>query len=53
MFWRRKRPPADFSEEIRSHLQIEADEWKSDGLADPEPGATMRFPVQFIPRHIA
>ena len=26
MFWRRKRPSADFTEEVRAHLQLEADE---------------------------
>jgi predicted permease len=42
MFWRRKRTPADFAEEIRAHLQLEADEWKSDGLADREAGNAAR-----------
>lgn len=31
MFWRRKRPQADFQEEIRSHLEMDADE-----LGDPD-----------------
>src|SRR5579871_243164 len=31
-FWKRKRPASDFQDEIRSHLELEADEWKSDGL---------------------
>ena len=36
MFRRRKRPAADFNEEVRAHLQLEADELKSDGLAESE-----------------
>ncbi|HEV3201400.1 MAG TPA: ABC transporter permease [Bryobacteraceae bacterium] len=36
MFWRRKRPPADFNEEVRAHLQLDADELTSDGLAETE-----------------
>src|SRR5450432_2278941 len=44
MFWRRKRLPADFTEEIRTHLQLEADELQSDGVAeaDAEARATAR-----------
>jgi predicted permease len=34
MFWRRKRH--DFSEEIRSHLQLEADRLRESGLSDSE-----------------
>ena len=36
IFWRRKRPAADFNEEVRAHLQLEADELRSDGLAEAE-----------------
>ncbi len=36
MFWRRKRPAADFNEEVQSHLQLEADELKSAGLPEEE-----------------
>ncbi|MGA2116843.1 MAG: ABC transporter permease [Bryobacteraceae bacterium] len=42
MFWRRKRSPADFGEEIRAHLDLEADEWKSQGLADRDAGNAAR-----------
>jgi predicted permease len=42
MFWRRKRPAADFNEEVRAHLQLEADELKSDGLAEAEARAAAR-----------
>jgi predicted permease len=36
MFWKRKRSPADFNEEIRAHVELEADELKSEGLPDAE-----------------
>ena len=36
MFWKRKRSWRDFSEEIRAHLQLEADELKADGQTDTE-----------------
>ncbi len=42
MFWRRKRTVADFSEEVRAHLQLEADDLKSDGLAEAEAHAAAR-----------
>ena len=42
MFWRRKRPAADFSEEVRAHLQLEADELKSDGFDEAEAQAAAR-----------
>jgi predicted permease len=36
MFWKRKRSGRDFSEELRSHLELEADELKTEGLAPNE-----------------
>lgn len=42
MFRRRKRPAADFNEEVRAHLQLEADELKSDGLSEAEAHAAAR-----------
>jgi hypothetical protein len=36
MFWRRKRPLADFQEEIRSHLELEADELHDEGIDTSE-----------------
>jgi len=36
MFWRRKRKTSDFSEEIRSHLDLEADDLRSEGLSPDE-----------------
>jgi predicted permease len=36
MFWRRKRPAADFNEEVRAHLQLDADELNAEGLSRPE-----------------
>ncbi len=41
MFWRKKRPLSDFDEEIRSHLEHEADELQQQGTADSE-GASRR-----------
>lgn len=45
MFWRRKRPSDDFTEEIRAHLQLEADELKAEGLTEAEayPAARKAF----------
>jgi predicted permease len=45
MFWWRKRPSNDFSEEIRSHLAIEADEREEYGDArkDADAGARQAF----------
>ncbi len=34
MFWRKERPAADFNEEVRTHLQLEADELKSEGQSE-------------------
>jgi predicted permease len=42
MFWRQKRPADDFKEEIRAHLELEADESKSEGLAEEEARAMAR-----------
>jgi predicted permease len=42
MFWRRRRPAADFTEEVRAHLQLDADELKSDGLSEAEARAAAR-----------
>ena len=37
MFWRRKkRSTADFAEEIRSHIELEADELKTAGVTDAD-----------------
>lgn len=36
MFWRRKRPQADFNEEVRSHLELEADELQQEGTDTAE-----------------
>jgi hypothetical protein len=33
MFWRSKRTPADFAEEVRAHLQLETDDLRAEGLA--------------------
>jgi predicted permease len=33
MFWR-KRSAGDFAEEIKAHLELEADEWRSEGLSE-------------------
>src|SRR5829696_9057020 len=42
MFWRRKRPAHDFSEEVRAHLQLEADELKNAGLTGKAAESTAR-----------
>jgi len=42
MFGRKKRPAADFNEELRAHLQLEADELRLDGLAEAEARAAAR-----------
>lgn len=34
MFWRRKRSDHDFSEEIRSHIEIEAERLRDEGLSE-------------------
>lgn len=36
MFWRRKRSADDFREEIRAHLELEADAMKSEGRTETE-----------------
>jgi predicted permease len=36
MIWRRKRTSKDFAEEIRAHLQLEADELEAEGLSKPQ-----------------
>jgi predicted permease len=36
MFWRRKRSVSDFTEEIQTHLQLEADDLKAEGLTDAQ-----------------
>jgi predicted permease len=43
MFWKRKRSPEDFAEEIRAHLDIEADELKSEGRPDAHLAARRAF----------
>ncbi len=42
MFWRKKRRLEDFTEEIESHLALEADQVRESGEADPDPEATAR-----------
>ena len=37
MLWRRKRSLADFAEEIRSHLALEADQLREERGAPPDP----------------
>jgi putative ABC transport system permease protein len=32
MFWRRRRPTADFADEIASHVQLEADQLRREGM---------------------
>ena len=41
MFWR-KRSADDFAEEIKSHLELEADELKREGLSEDEARRTAR-----------
>ena len=41
MFWR-KRPAADFNEEVRAHLELEADELTRGGLPAPDARAAAR-----------
>ena len=45
MFRRRRRPTDDFGEEVRAHLQLEADDLKAQGLTDSEahPAARRAF----------
>ncbi|MCU1276181.1 MAG: hypothetical protein JWO48_3612 [Bryobacterales bacterium] len=45
MFWPRKRPADDFTEEVRAHLQLEADDLKAAGLtaAEAQSGARKAF----------
>jgi len=42
IFRRKQRPAADFNEEVRAHLQLEADDWKGDGLPETEARAAAR-----------
>src|SRR5689334_22355905 len=42
MFRRRKRPPSDFSEEIRSHLDLEADDLRGEGLSEDDAAGSAR-----------
>ena len=41
MFWR-KRSAEDFAEEIKAHLELEADDLKSEDLSDDEAQRTAR-----------
>jgi hypothetical protein len=41
MFWR-KRSAEDFAEEIKAHLELEADDLKREGLSEDEAGRTAR-----------
>ena len=41
MFWR-KRSTDDFAEEIKAHLELEADELKREGLSEDEARRTAR-----------
>jgi putative ABC transport system permease protein len=43
--FRRKRTDQDFAAEIRAHLELEADEWRGEGLSDVE--ARRRAHVEF------
>ncbi len=36
MFRRRQRPDSDFSEELRAHLELEADRLRSEGLSEED-----------------
>jgi len=36
MFWRRRRPSADFADEIASHVQLEADQLQREGLSSAD-----------------
>ena len=42
MFWRKKRPLSDFSEEIQSHLELEADDLREAGRKHSEAQAIAR-----------
>ncbi|HEX5432142.1 MAG TPA: ABC transporter permease, partial [Bryobacteraceae bacterium] len=42
MFWRRKRSVHDFSEEIRAHLELEADEIRAEGANEADARASAR-----------
>ena len=42
MFHRRRRPPSDFAEEIESHLQLEADRLRAEGVPPAEAEAAAR-----------
>ena len=41
--FKRKRNTDDFAEEIRAHLELEADEWKREGLSEDEARRTARL----------
>ena len=43
--FKRSRKAADFAEEIKAHLELEADEWKREGLSEEE--ARRRARVEF------
>jgi predicted permease len=43
MFWKRKRNPEDFAEEIRAHLDLEADDLKFEGRPDAHFAARRAF----------
>jgi len=43
--FRRRRNPDDFAEEIKSHLELEADELRSEGLSEEE--ARRKAKVEF------
>jgi macrolide transport system ATP-binding/permease protein len=43
MFWKRKRNPEDFAEEIRAHIELEADEQKAEGRPDAHFAARRAF----------
>jgi predicted permease len=42
MFWRRKRPQSDFSEELQAHLTLEIDRLREEGMSEEEASAMAR-----------
>lgn len=53
MFWRRKRSVNDFQEEIRAHLELEAEALKQEGLSEREArlAAKKAFGTCWAPRN--
>jgi hypothetical protein len=42
MFWKRKRTAADFAAELRSHIELEADDLRHEGLGESQAAARAR-----------